>query len=50
MLFAAQDVLDLVIIDYVAFAADTTEAQRIMHREMRKKDHKALFYIISVSI
>lgn len=42
VLFGAQDVIELVNDDY---AADATEAQRNTYIELRKKDHKGLFYI-----
>ncbi|XP_050900724.1 uncharacterized protein LOC127107480 [Lathyrus oleraceus] len=45
VLFGAQDVLDLTNEGYTTIAADATEAHRNMHRKMRKKDHKTLFYI-----
>lgn len=45
VLFDTQDILDLINDGYATVSADATEAQRNMHREMRKKDQKSLFYI-----
>lgn len=45
VLFGTQDVSDLVNDGYIEVAADAMEVQRNMHRETRKKDHMALFYI-----
>lgn len=45
VLFGAQDVLDYVNDGYVALAENATEAQRTVHREVKKKDQKALFFI-----
>lgn len=45
VLFGAQNVPDLVNNSYTTVVADETEAQRNTHRETRKKENKALFYI-----
>ena len=45
VLFGSQDVLDLVTNGYNLLEADATEAQKITQKALRKKDHKALFYI-----
>lgn len=47
VLFVAQDVLDLVNDSYilVALTENVTDAQRNAQCDLRKKDHKALFYI-----
>ena len=44
-LFGAQEVSDLVQNGYEDFGANPTEAQRLMFKEAKKKDCKALFYI-----
>lgn len=45
VLFGTQDVLDLANEGYAAVVVDATKAQRNAYRELRKKDHKALFCI-----
>ncbi|KHN42350.1 Retrovirus-related Pol polyprotein from transposon TNT 1-94, partial [Glycine soja] len=44
-LFGAQEVSDLVQNGYEDLGANPTEAQRLMFKEAKKKDCKALFYI-----
>ncbi|WJX37062.1 hypothetical protein P8452_24874 [Trifolium repens] len=45
VLFGAQDVLEFVTDGYAPVAADATDAQKLAHKETKKKDQKALFYI-----
>lgn len=45
VLFGAQDVLEFVNDGVPDLAENATEAQRNLHREKKKKDQKALFYI-----
>lgn len=45
VLFGARDVLDLVNNDYVALPKNATDVQRNAQRDLRKNDHKVLFYI-----
>ena len=45
VLFGAQDVLEFVNDGVPDLAGNATEAQRNLHREKKKKDQKALFYI-----
>lgn len=45
VLFGAQDVVELVNDGVTALAENATEAQRNAHRERKKKDQRALFYI-----
>lgn len=45
VLFGTQDVLDLVTDGYVPVVADASAGHRNMQRDIRKKDHKKLFYI-----
>lgn len=45
VIFGVQDVLELVNLGYEALDENPTEAQRIVHKEAKKKDCKALFLI-----
>ena len=45
VLFGAQNVLDLVNDGYTAHPKNAMDAQRNAQRDLRMKDHKALFYI-----
>jgi len=44
-LFGAKDLLKIVHIGYDESGGNATEVQRTVHKELKKKDCKALFFI-----